>query len=44
MFNRISAVVLFVQDFETCLTYYRDVIGLPVVQLEPAFAAFKMHE
>lgn len=44
MFDRISAVVLFVQDFQTALTFYRDTIGLEVVQLEPDFAAFKMHE
>ena len=44
MFNKIGAVVLFVQDFEKCLTFYRDLLGLPVVLLEPNFAAFKMNE
>jgi lactoylglutathione lyase len=42
MFNKVSAVVLLVRDFETCLTFYRDTLGLEVVQLEPKFAAFKM--
>ncbi|MBC7814576.1 MAG: VOC family protein [Burkholderiales bacterium] len=44
MFNHVSAVVLFVQDFEKCLAFYRDTLGLPVAQLEPKFAAFKMHD
>ncbi len=44
MFNRVSAVVLFVQDFEKCLTFYRDALGLTVAMQEPKFAAFKMHE
>lgn len=44
MFNQVTAVVLFVQDFDTCLTFYRDKLGLPVAQLEEKFAAFKMHD
>lgn len=45
MFNRITAVVLFVQDFETCLSFYRDTLGLEVVVYEPpSFAAFKMFD
>lgn len=44
MFNRITAVVLFVHDFEACLSFYRDTLGLEVVVLEPKFAAFKMFE
>ncbi len=44
MFNRITAVVLFVQDFETSLAFYRDKVGLEVVVLEPKFAAFKMFD
>lgn len=44
MFNRVTAVVLFVQDFQTCLTFYRDTLGLPVAQLESRFAAFKMQD
>jgi catechol 2,3-dioxygenase-like lactoylglutathione lyase family enzyme len=44
MFQRVNAVVLFVQDFEKCLSFYRDTLGLEVVQLEPAFAAFRMKD
>ena len=44
MFNRVSAVVLFVQDFDKCLTFYRDTLGLPVAQLEANFVAFKMKD
>jgi lactoylglutathione lyase len=44
MFNRINAVVLFVHDFQKCLAFYRDILGLEVVQLESRFAAFKMNE
>jgi lactoylglutathione lyase len=42
MFHKFRAVVLFVHDFETCLAFYRDTIGLEVAVLEPTFAAFKM--
>jgi lactoylglutathione lyase len=42
MFNRVGAVVLYVQDFETSLKFYRDQVGLPIAVLEPKFAAFKM--
>ena len=41
MFNRVTAVVLFVQDFEKCLAFYRDQLGLEVALLETDFAAFK---
>ena len=44
MYNRITAVVLFVQDFPKCLAFYRDQVGLEVVQEEPHFAAFKMFD
>ncbi len=44
MFNRVSAIVLFVQDFPACLTFYRDTLGLPVAQLEAKFVAFKMQD
>lgn len=42
MFHKVNAVVLLVQDFEKCLTFYRDTLGLEVAQLEPKFVAFKM--
>ncbi|MCI0712098.1 MAG: VOC family protein [Chloroflexi bacterium] len=44
MFKRVSAVVLFVQDFDDCLKFYRDTLGLQVVLLESDFAAFKMDD
>ncbi|MBE2267077.1 MAG: VOC family protein [Anaerolinea sp.] len=44
MFNRVGAVVLFVRDFDQSLAFYRDVLELPVVQLESNFAAFKLHD
>jgi catechol 2,3-dioxygenase-like lactoylglutathione lyase family enzyme len=43
MFTRISAVVLFVEDFEKCLIFYRDTLELPVAQLEAKFVAFQMN-
>jgi lactoylglutathione lyase len=42
MFRKVSAIVLLVQNFEKSLTFYRDVLGLEVGQLEANFAAFKM--
>jgi lactoylglutathione lyase len=44
MFNKVVAAVLFVQDFEKCLAFYRDTLGLPVISLLPKFAAFKMDD
>lgn len=44
MFNRITAVVLFVNSFTTSLEFYRDILGLEVVQLEARFAAFRMKD
>jgi catechol 2,3-dioxygenase-like lactoylglutathione lyase family enzyme len=44
MFQKVSAVVLFVHDFDKCLTFYRDTLGLQVVQLESNFVAFKMQD
>lgn len=42
MFKKLGAVVLFVQDFETCLKFYRDTLELVVVNQSENFAAFKM--
>ena len=44
MFRKVVATVLFVQDFETCLTFYRDILGLEVAQLKSDFVAFKMDD
>jgi catechol 2,3-dioxygenase-like lactoylglutathione lyase family enzyme len=42
MFKKLGAVVLFVQDFEKSLVFYRDTLGLEVVDLGEQFAAFRM--
>ncbi len=42
MFSRISAVVLFVRDLETCSAFYRDKIGLEVVFRDAESTAFKL--
>ncbi|KAB2861522.1 MAG: VOC family protein [Anaerolineae bacterium] len=44
MFRQVTAIVLIVEDFDKCLAFYRDTLGLQVVLLEPTTAAFKMHE
>ncbi|MCA9904843.1 MAG: VOC family protein [Anaerolineae bacterium] len=44
MFKKITAAVLFVEDFDKCLAFYRDKLGLPVAQQEPDFAAFTMED
>lgn len=42
MFNRITAAVLFVDDFETCFRFYSEALGLEVAVKEPNFAAFRL--
>ncbi len=42
MLNKVSAVVLFAQDYEKCLAFYRDILGCQVVVSEPKMSAFKM--
>lgn len=44
MFRKVSAVVLFVHDFDRSLAFYRDTLGLEVALLESNFVAFKMDE
>lgn len=44
MFNKVKAAVLFVEDFDTCLRFYRDILGLKVGLLEAKFAAFEMDD
>ena len=44
MFHKISVVNLFVQDFDRCLTFYRDALSLEVLRLEPTFVAFRMDD
>jgi uncharacterized glyoxalase superfamily protein PhnB len=42
MFNKIDANVLFVKDLETCLAFYRDVVGLEPGFTDDESVAFKM--
>jgi lactoylglutathione lyase len=42
MFRKVNAVVLFVQDLEKCMLFYRDVLGLEVVFSDSVSYAFKM--
>ena len=44
MFRRITAAVLFVEDFEACFKFYSEQVGLEVAMREPAFAAFRMDD
>lgn len=44
MFHKISTVNLFVQDFEKCLKFYRDMLRLELTRLEPTFVAFRMDD
>lgn len=40
MIDKISATVLVVRDFDTCLKFYRDTLGLPLTFSDVNFAAF----
>lgn len=42
MFRKVDAIVLFVENFQTCLHFYEEILGLEVVVREEKFAAFKM--
>src|SRR5438034_11412903 len=42
MFNKIFAVVLIVHDFDASLEFYRDTLGLKVINLERKNAQFAM--
>lgn len=42
MFKKVGAVVLFVNDFEKTLAFYRDTMGLKAGIVEENFAAFEM--
>lgn len=44
MFNKISAAVIFVKDLARCEAFYRDTLGLQVVDRNPGFVAFKMSD
>jgi catechol 2,3-dioxygenase-like lactoylglutathione lyase family enzyme len=42
MFNKVSAVVLFAQNFDASLAFYRDTLGLQVSFSDDNSAAFEM--
>jgi lactoylglutathione lyase len=42
MFHRVAATVLFVRDLARCLTFYRDTLGLQVIESTPELASFQM--
>lgn len=44
MFVKIGAVVLFVQDLETCAAFYRDAFGLQVAFTDEVSVAFRMND
>src|SRR5215213_6393794 len=44
MFRKVVAAVLFVQDFQTSLSFYRDTLCMEVAELQPNFVAFKMDD
>ena len=41
-FHSIAATVLFVKDVAKCLTFYRDTLGLQVINSDPDSVAFQM--
>ena len=42
MFNKINAICLFVQDFDTCVKFYRDTLGLKVKDTDEGFMSFEL--
>jgi lactoylglutathione lyase len=42
MFSKIGAAVLFVQDLDKCVAFYRDTLGLQIAMTDEVSAAFKM--
>ena len=42
MITKINVTVLFVQDFETCLKFYRDTLGFKVKDTDEGFTSFDM--
>ena len=42
LIRMVNGVVLFVQDLERCVAFYRDTVGLEVVFSDPVSVAFKM--
>ncbi len=44
MFRKITAAVIFVKDIARCEAFYRDILGLQVIDRNPTFVAFKMED
>jgi len=44
MITRINATVLFAKNFDSCVAFYRDIIGLKVKATDAGFTAFEMGE
>src|SRR5258705_11049079 len=42
LIKNVNAVVLFVQDLQTCVAFYRDQVGMEVVFKDDVSTAFKM--
>jgi lactoylglutathione lyase len=42
LIRMVNGVVLFVQDLERCVAFYRDTVGLEVVFRDPVSVAFRM--
>lgn len=44
MLRRIDAVVLFVQDLDTCMRFYRDALGVPITFNDDVSFAFRFED
>lgn len=44
MIRKIDGVVLFVQDLNACMVFYRDVLGLPITFNDEVSFAFRLEE
>lgn len=42
MIKRINATVLFVQNFDACVKFYRDILGMSVKETDEGFASFDL--
>lgn len=42
MFRKVDAIVVFVQDLEKCLTFYRDTLGFPITFSDDVSVGFKL--
>lgn len=42
MINKINATVLFVQNFDACVKFYRDVLGMKLKETDEGFVSFDL--